>query len=652
MAYNRRGSDQPPPPTGRVLRAQTAGNLGGEAMMDSEVTRSDQLPPTGRVLRTQIVGTLGGEAMMDSEVVPSSLVETGSDHPPPAGRVLWTQTAGNLGEEAMMDSEMVPSSLVEIAPILRVANEVEQSNPRVAYLCRSPSEYASVLSAFVVVSGNNWLRSRFYAFEKADKLDPTSSGRGVRQFKTALLQRLEREDQITLPGKTKSDASEMRSFYQRYYNKYIQPLQTADEVDRTRLTKAYQTAGVLFEVLKAVNLVENVHVAVEKSNPYASYDELQLEPDSSDQAMLSDPEVKQLDHLKIPLYAIKNCTQDFDERNFIGKGGYGRVYKGVLSWENYENQLVAVKRLDVTGFQGNKEFYTEVMMLSRYQHENIITLIGFCDDSKEMILVYEYASHGSLDTYLNDATMPGRLSWPQLLEICVGVASALEYLHNHTATSHRIIHRDIKSANILLDENWHPKLSDFGLSRIGLANQQNTFVITNLAGTHGYCDPQYERTGILTKESDVYSFGVVLFEVLCGRLACVLNYHDERRFLNHLASTSYRSGELDKIIDPNIKEHTNPRTLSMFSSIAYQCLQEAREERPTIAEVVLQLKQAKEIQVYGISWLVIIGGLVVMKLQVKSINARRWFRWPVRESIAYEVDVNQRVSMTDLLTIR
>ncbi|RDX97868.1 Callose synthase 3, partial [Mucuna pruriens] len=155
----------------------------------------------------------------------------------PPRRIIRTQTAGNLGE-SVIDSEVVPSSLVEIAPILRVANEVEKTHPRVAYLCR------------------------FYAFEKAHRLDPNSSGRGVRQFKTALLQRLERENDPTLKGRVKkSDAREMQSFYQHYYKKYIQALQNAaDKADRAQLTKAYQTANVLFEVLKAVNMTQSMEV--------------------------------------------------------------------------------------------------------------------------------------------------------------------------------------------------------------------------------------------------------------------------------------------------------------------------------------------------------------------------------------------------------
>ncbi|WCJ32414.1 glucan synthase-like 12 [Euphorbia peplus] len=199
--------------------------------------------------------------------------------PPLQRRITRTQTAGNLGE-SIFDSEVVPSSLVEIAPILRVANEVESSNPRVAYLCR------------------------FYAFEKAHRLDPTSSGRGVRQFKTALLQRLERENDPTLMGRVKkSDAREMQSFYQHYYKKYIQALQNAaDKADRAQLTKAYQTANVLFEVLKAVNMTQSIEVdreileaqdkVAEKTQIYVPYNILPLDPDSANQAIMRYPEIQ------------------------------------------------------------------------------------------------------------------------------------------------------------------------------------------------------------------------------------------------------------------------------------------------------------------------------------------------------------------------
>ncbi|KAL6203782.1 hypothetical protein ACLB2K_027481 [Fragaria x ananassa] len=204
----------------------------------------------------------------------------GADQPPqPQRRIQRTQTAGNLGETAF-DSEVVPSSLVEIAPILRVANEVESHNPRVAYLCR------------------------FYAFEKAHRLDPTSSGRGVRQFKTALLQRLERENDPTLMGRVKkSDAREMQSFYQHYYKKYIQALHNAaDKADRAQLTKAYQTANVLFEVLKAVNMTQSMEVdreileahgkVAEKTELLVPYNILPLDPDSKSQAIMTYPEIQ------------------------------------------------------------------------------------------------------------------------------------------------------------------------------------------------------------------------------------------------------------------------------------------------------------------------------------------------------------------------
>ncbi|KAJ0968856.1 hypothetical protein J5N97_021733 [Dioscorea zingiberensis] len=202
-----------------------------------------------------------------------------SSSPAPQRRLLRAHTLGSLSEN-VFDSEAVPSSLVEIARILRVANEIEPRNPRVAYLCR------------------------FYAFEKAHRLDPTSSGRGVRQFKTALLQRLEKENDPTLRGRVKeSDAKEMQSFYRHYYNKYIQALQNAaDKADHAQLTKAYQTAAILFEVLKAVNLTRSLEVdheileahnkVEEKTKVYVPYNILPLDPDSSNHAIMQYPEIQ------------------------------------------------------------------------------------------------------------------------------------------------------------------------------------------------------------------------------------------------------------------------------------------------------------------------------------------------------------------------
>ncbi|KAL8249173.1 hypothetical protein R6Q59_006041 [Mikania micrantha] len=240
--------------------------------------------------------------------------------------------------------------------------------------------------------------------------------------------------------------------------------------------------------------------------------------------------IKDSEHLRIPFQDIEGATKNFT--TLIGKGGYGNFYKGELLLSGKLTTVAVVKRLDpsISG-QGFKEFLTEIHLLSRYKHPNLVSLLGFCHERSKSILIYEYAEHGSLEKFLNfDMT----LTCKQKINICIDAAHGLDYLHNHVGENHRVIHRDIKSANILLDHNWKAMISDLGLSKIGRANENDTFVITNACGAHGYCDPAYMDTGVLTKESDVYSFGVVLFEVLCGRL-CFMNVNDERRFLAPLA---------------------------------------------------------------------------------------------------------------------
>ena len=204
--------------------------------------------------------------------------------------------------------------------------------------------------------------------------------------------------------------------------------------------------------------------------------------------------IKVFDHLRVPLEAIKRATNNFSEENYISRGGFGKVYRGELVFLG-EQVTVAVKRLDPSLGQGTPEFWKEIMMLSRYRHENIVSLLGFSDEDGENLLVYEYLPNKSLDMYLSSS----HLSWIQRLHICIGAACGLEYLHNPGGTTHRVLHRDIKSSNILLDENWNAKISDLGLSKFGPANQQYTFLVSNTVGTIGYCDPLYVETGLLTR---------------------------------------------------------------------------------------------------------------------------------------------------------
>ncbi|PWA54182.1 protein kinase-like domain, Phloem protein 2-like protein [Artemisia annua] len=297
------------------------------------------------------------------------------------------------------------------------------------------------------------------------------------------------------------------------------------------------------------------------------------------------------EHLEIQLEEIKSATNNFNEENVIGRGGFGKVYRGELS-HSQGKSMVALKRLDRRHGQGDAEFHKEVRMLSCYRHENIISLLGFSRGRDEMILVYEYASRGSLDGYLKDVT----LTWTQRLKICLDAAKGLSYLHDPRETYQRLIHCDIKSANILLDENFNAKVSDFGLSKIGPANQQNSILVTGALGTFGYCDPLFMETYSLTKESDVYSFGVVLFEVLSGKL-CFEFSNGQLNILVPMWKQSYEENKLDQIILEDIKQQMNRGSLETFSGIAYQCLKRLRKERPTMSHVVEKLETALQMQV-------------------------------------------------------
>ncbi|MBA0771029.1 hypothetical protein Gotri_019562 [Gossypium trilobum] len=211
---------------------------------------------------------------------------------------------------------------------------------------------------------------------------------------------------------------------------------------------------------------------------------------------------------------ICTATNNFNPRNQIGEGGFGRVYKGLI--EN-SNKVVAVKQLDKNGYQGNREFLVELLMLVLLKHPNLVELVGYCIEGDQRILVYEYMANGSLEDHLIDLPpnkMP--LDWNTRIKIAVGAAKGLEYMHE--IANPQVIYRDFKTSNILLDQDFNPKLSDFGLAKVSPSGD-NSHVFTSVIGTYGYCAPEYIQIGQLSTKSDVYSFGVVFLELITGRRA-------------------------------------------------------------------------------------------------------------------------------------
>ncbi|XP_023743326.1 uncharacterized protein LOC111891500 [Lactuca sativa] len=288
---------------------------------------------------------------------------------------------------------------------------------------------------------------------------------------------------------------------------------------------------------------------------------------------------------RFTLSEIQSATQNFDEALVIGQGGFGKVYKCSKIGSITE---VAVKRLHSMSNQGANEFESEVKVLSKLRHGNLVSLIGYCKEEREMILIYEFMPNGTLEDHLRTPNLS--LSWLQRLKICIGAARGLDYLHMGTSTQHGVIHRDVKTSNILLDANFAAKISDFGLAKVGLTDQTQTHVSTAVKGTFGYMDPCYFYTGKLTRKSDVYAFGVVLFEVLSGRKAVDTSFDEEQWGLAAWAQHLIKEGKIDQIIDPRLVGKPSRKCLKEFASVAGRCLHTQPKHRPTMAEVVVRLE--------------------------------------------------------------
>nr|GEW74155.1 protein kinase-like domain, phloem protein 2-like protein [Tanacetum cinerariifolium] len=252
------------------------------------------------------------------------------------------------------------------------------------------------------------------------------------------------------------------------------------------------------------------------------------------------------DSLKLSLQDIKFATKTFNQENLIGHGDFGNVYKG----HTRGHKIIAAKRMGRKSAQGEDEFITELEILMECKHEHVIGLVGYCDEDDEKIIVYD----------------------PEM-----------------------VIHRDIKSSNILLFHDWKAKISDFGLSLVCPTNHDVDYLIDNVIGTIGYRDPLYEEKGFLTKESDIFSLGAVLFDILCGKLSSV-KLDDKYPYLPFLAKQHYHLEKLDELVFEGIKEQIVPQSYTTFTRIALQCLHHRRESRPTADEVIIQLKKALEFQ--------------------------------------------------------
>ncbi|XP_019185326.1 PREDICTED: receptor-like protein kinase FERONIA isoform X2 [Ipomoea nil] len=288
------------------------------------------------------------------------------------------------------------------------------------------------------------------------------------------------------------------------------------------------------------------------------------------------------------LEEIQLSTNNFSPKFLIGSGGYGKVYKGIIDGGA---TTVAIKRLKEESRQGENEFWTEIKMLSKVRNEHLVSLIGFCNEGTEMVLVYEYMPRGTVADHLHKIDRMGNgnppLSWERRLKISIGAARGLHFLHT---SQHKVIHRDVKSSNILLDESWVAKISDFGLSKMGPGNESFTHVSTDVKGTFGYLDPEYFLTHRLTTKSDVYAFGVVLLEVVTGRPALDKRLVEEQHSLATWAIDYMRKGKVNDIVDSSLAGQVSRTCLKVFAEIAGRCLRKQPHERPDMADVLTNLE--------------------------------------------------------------
>eukprot|EP00261_Vitis_vinifera_P031476 XP_019072719.1 PREDICTED: receptor-like serine/threonine-protein kinase SD1-8 isoform X2 [Vitis vinifera] len=291
-------------------------------------------------------------------------------------------------------------------------------------------------------------------------------------------------------------------------------------------------------------------------------------------------EKKEVDLPMFSFASVSASTNNFCIENKLGEGGFGSVYKG-KSQRGYE---VAVKRLSKRSKQGWEELKNEAMLIAKLQHKNLVKVLGYCIERDEKILIYEYMSNKSLDFFLFDPAKRGILNWETRVHIIEGVAQGLLYLHQYSRL--RVIHRDLKASNILLDKDMNPKISDFGMARIFGGNESKA--TKHIVGTYGYMSPEYVLRGLFSTKSDVFSFGVLLLEILSGKKITEFYHSDSLNLLGY-AWDLWKSNRGQELIDPVLNEISLRHILLRYINVALLCVQESADDRPTMSDVVSML---------------------------------------------------------------
>ncbi|CAL4992848.1 unnamed protein product [Urochloa decumbens] len=279
---------------------------------------------------------------------------------------------------------------------------------------------------------------------------------------------------------------------------------------------------------------------------------------------------------------VLEATGNFSEENKLGQGGFGPVYKGRFA----DGMEIAVKRLASHSGQGLKEFKNEIQLIAKLQHTNLVRLLGYCCQGDEKILIYEYLPNKSLDFFIFDETRRALLDWTIRLSIIEGIAQGLLYLHKHSRL--RVIHRDLKASNILLDHEMKPKISDFGLAKIFSTNDTEGNA-SRIVGTYGYMAPEYAFEGIFSIKSDVFSFGVVILEIVSGKRTSSFHRYGDFVYLLGHAWQLWKDGSWLQLVDAALVTDNNKFDVMKCIHIALLCVQEKVANRPTMSDVVTML---------------------------------------------------------------